>query len=359
MRIRHLAVGASLLTSATLFLLLLSVDDVVQVAEVVVEPPPVVVVETPPPPPTCPPCVETAPGERRCAPSAFIAGVPKAGSTTLWNTLRQHPNAARGGPKELNFWNRRVVALDDKADYLGRSAAKAAQASVGDCRLVMDASPKYFAGAGAAERIAAAVGPQARVIVLLRDPVRRILSEFEHAAAFDLQRPGGTVKMTRPQVRARIEAKLAERRRCNARFGLYNSTAVLRVYPMRSGDAEWVKCLDASNTFAAHSSYRANYARWTAAFAPEQLLFMSAEAVWAEPRAAADLATRFFGLPPYAYPEEVVNLKVRPAFGKTSQPDYHFDFGQGIVDLLEAEFAVEREWLAGAIRDGLVKIPSP
>ena len=120
-------------------------------------------------------------GVRRALPDFVIVGAQKAGTTSLHAYLLQHPQIFPGERKEvhyfdLNFdkselWYRshfpRRAELERNADAIDRPV------------LTGEASPYYLAHPHAAERIARLL-PDARIIVLLRDPVTRAYSHYRH-----------------------------------------------------------------------------------------------------------------------------------------------------------------------------------
>jgi hypothetical protein len=112
-----------------------------------------------------------APGLRA---NTVIAGVNKAGTTSLFVSLAAHPSVAAASVKETRYFlparfGQPLEPLTVYADYF-RTA--------GDRPVRLEATPAYFYGdaplVGAMER---ALGP-ARVIVVLREPVGRLISYF-------------------------------------------------------------------------------------------------------------------------------------------------------------------------------------
>lgn len=118
----------------------------------------------------------------RASPQLFIVGAPRAGTTTLYDMLRRHPDVFMSPRKEPGFFHlhgqrarwrgpgdRRAVA------DLGTYARLFAGARPG--QLVGEASTVYLYSEVAAERIARCV-PEARVIAILREPAERAHSNF-------------------------------------------------------------------------------------------------------------------------------------------------------------------------------------
>ena len=106
-------------------------------------------------------------------PNFLIVGAPKCGTTALHAYLAQHPDVFMSDPKEphyfgtdLEFRYRRRPSDEQYRSYF---------AGAGDRRRIGEASVWYLYSGCAADEIAEAV-PEARIIVMLRDPVEMIPS---------------------------------------------------------------------------------------------------------------------------------------------------------------------------------------
>jgi hypothetical protein len=107
-------------------------------------------------------------------PDAIIAGTNKAGTTSLFRYLTDHPQVCGSSLKETSFFSRckGKPTPDGLATYSGYFS------HCPEGALLIEASPNYlFGGRAVAEGIRNAV-PDARLIFLLRDPVSRLLSFF-------------------------------------------------------------------------------------------------------------------------------------------------------------------------------------
>lgn len=106
-------------------------------------------------------------------PDFFIIGAPKCGTTALSEYLRQHPEIGFSNPKEPIYFCTdfpRLRNFTEEADYL--------QSCFGQCadpgyRAVGEGSTAYFFSAAAPGNILA-FAPQARFIVMLRNPLEMI-----------------------------------------------------------------------------------------------------------------------------------------------------------------------------------------
>ncbi len=105
-------------------------------------------------------------------PNLFILGAPKCATSALWHYLRQHPDIYMWRKEmhyfgqDLVFKNKPRMTLDT---YLGHYKDAGAERYRGDCAIW------YLYSTTAAAEIAAA-SPEARCIVLLRDPVDMLYS---------------------------------------------------------------------------------------------------------------------------------------------------------------------------------------
>lgn len=105
-------------------------------------------------------------------PAGFILGAPKCGTTALASYLAAHPAIAFSRVKEPHFFAHDLDGLKTKralADYREGFTA------TGDTRLLMEGSVWYLYSEVAVPAILAA-RPDARFVVMLRDPVRMLPS---------------------------------------------------------------------------------------------------------------------------------------------------------------------------------------
>jgi hypothetical protein len=112
-------------------------------------------------------------------PNLIIAGVHKAGTTSLYSYLGKHPQICPSFRKEIGFFvplmfDREIPALEEYSKYFTHC---------GNEYFRMEASPSYLYGK---EKIAEAIRkaiPDAKIIVILRDPTDRLLSFFSRAVS--------------------------------------------------------------------------------------------------------------------------------------------------------------------------------
>jgi len=130
-------------------------------------------------------------------PTFVIAGMPKAGTTALAAHLQGHPDVFVAPQKEVHFFDTNFEWGVDW--YRSQFAGAAGQPAIGD------ATPTYVATESNIERMASLL-PEARVILVVRNPVDRAISHywwmrggaglerrtFEDAVRAEMKDPDGT-----------------------------------------------------------------------------------------------------------------------------------------------------------------------
>jgi Sulfotransferase domain len=105
-------------------------------------------------------------------PTFVIAGAQKCGTSTLVAPLRRHPEVHMARPKEVHFFDRK---LDRGLEwYAHQFTPRARQRQFGE------SSPTYLYDERACEAMCRML-PQAKIVVILRDPVQRAYSHFWHS----------------------------------------------------------------------------------------------------------------------------------------------------------------------------------
>ncbi len=109
-------------------------------------------------------------------PNFLIIGAAKAGTTSLYHYLRQHPQVFMSAVKEVNFFayagqGSRQFPVRSLEEYGALFREVRAEKAVGE------ASPRYLSHPEAAERIRRTL-PEVRLVASLRDPVERAYSGY-------------------------------------------------------------------------------------------------------------------------------------------------------------------------------------
>ena len=120
----------------------------------------------------------------RPLPDFLILGAQKAGTTALYSYLRQHPSIAGPPWKEVSFFDRhyRRGTAWYRGNFPSTLYLRRMQSRTGVKPVVGEASPSYMFHPLGAERVRAVV-PNARLIVLVRNPIDRALSHYHHEVA--------------------------------------------------------------------------------------------------------------------------------------------------------------------------------
>lgn len=109
-------------------------------------------------------------------PNFIVIGAGKAGTTSLWGYLREHPQIFMSEPKELNFfttehnWGRGLAWYESHFDDAGDAVA------IGEVTGSYTNWPNF---AGVPERMVEVL-PEARLVYVIRHPVERIVSAFRY-----------------------------------------------------------------------------------------------------------------------------------------------------------------------------------
>jgi hypothetical protein len=230
---------------------------------------------------------EPSPGARELMPNFFLVGAMKAGTTSLANLLARHPDVYLPPIKEPNFFATDVnattdprgrhhsfdaitveAALDpvkprraqvaivrDRTEYQALYAAGAGRARRGDC------STAYLFSRRAAEEIAACC-PDARILVMVRDPVTRAISEYRMRRA---------IGSARGPLAAEIEEELA---------------AIARNAPVHHGARLYLRA----------GFYAEQIERFRRAFGPENVMILVFERFIRDQQGHVDAVCDFLGI---------------------------------------------------------------
>lgn len=209
-------------------------------------------------------------GEREL-PTYYIVGVKRGGTTSLDEYLVAHPLVLRGLVEkgcryyDVNYhrgpaWYRTHLPLSKDVDRL--------EAALGARPVLGESSPYYCFHPEAPARIAADT-PDARLFLVLRDPVERAWSHYQYEVARGFETLDPLAALLAEEARLTVEGE-RERWYAHRHF-----------------------------SYAARSRYAEQIARLHAHFAPEQLLVLRSEDLFADPAAVMGRAFDHLGLPPH------------------------------------------------------------
>ncbi|HHP7246091.1 MAG TPA: sulfotransferase family protein [Elainellaceae cyanobacterium] len=134
-------------------------------------------------------------------PNFLMIGAMKAGTTSLYRYLKQHPQIFMSPVKEPNFFALEGEALDDpRVSVTDIKAYQALFNGVTDELAIGEASVRYLYSPKAAERIQHHI-PDAKLIAVLRDPVERAFSAYvyQYSRGSDLSRDFGEALRLEPE----------------------------------------------------------------------------------------------------------------------------------------------------------------
>jgi hypothetical protein len=124
--------------------------------------------------------VRRATAATRLLPDWLVIGAQKAGTTSLYYYLVEHPDVAPAFAEEVHFFDHHWA---DGLSWYRANFPLAARRDVRRLRgrgcLVGESTPYYLYHPAVPERVRATV-PDARLVVLLRNPVDRAYSQYQH-----------------------------------------------------------------------------------------------------------------------------------------------------------------------------------
>ena len=202
----------------------------------------------------------------RPLPDFLIIGAQKAGTTALYAYLREHPGITGPSWKEVSYFDRHYAR--GEAWYRGNFPNTLRARG-----LVGEASPSYMFHPLGPERVAALV-PDVKLIALVRDPVDRAFSHYQHEVAL------GREELSFEDALAAEDERLR------------GEEARMLADPTYFSHAWW------NYTYAARGRYAEQLERWLAVFPPEQLLIVPSEEMLAEPEQTHARVLEFLGAAP-------------------------------------------------------------
>ncbi len=218
----------------------------------------------------------------RVLPDAIIVGAQRCGTTSFFRYMKQHPQIVTSPWKEVHYFDREVSFAKGPGWYRAHfptrfSLARKTRAD-GLRRVTLEGTPAYLYRPAAAPRMAALV-PNARLIVLLRDPAKRAPSNYRNA-----KRKGRTDESFAELV-AREQAWLAA--------GSPPDPDPKPRHLLRRG------------MYVEQLEHLFGY------YPREQVLILESEKMYADPQASCDQAFEFLGLPPHPIDSGRVHNKTK------------------------------------------------
>jgi hypothetical protein len=207
----------------------------------------------------------------RVLPDFLIIGAQKAGTSALHAYLDQHSAVGTGSHKEIHYFT--LYAQRSLEWYRSHFPTQSGMERLGARTRVGESTPYYLFHPAAPER-ARRVLPDARLIVLLRNPVDRAHSHHNHEVAQGFESLGFEEALeAEPGRLAGLEERL-----------LADPTAVSHEHRHFS--------------YFARGSYAEQLERWFACYPAERFLVLFSEDLFADPVGTTIRAQQFLGLEP-------------------------------------------------------------
>lgn len=188
-------------------------------------------------------------------------GTQKGGTTYLHRLLQQHPQVFLAHPKEVHYFSlHQDRGLDWYANHFADASTRQRCGEV---------TPYYLFHSLAPERIAVEL-PAVKLIVLLRDPVERALSQYFHSRRLGLEP-------------LELEAAFAAE---SERLADADET-------LQRGESH---CSHQQHSYLSRSRYEQQLPRFNALFGDEQLLVLRSEDLFDQPQRVWVKVLTFLGL---------------------------------------------------------------
>ena len=209
-------------------------------------------------------------------PDFVIIGAQRGGTTSLFKYLVAHPDIYPAALKEVHFfdrsfdrgvgWYRSFFPLALQRWYVTRVRRRAF--------VTGEATPYYLFHPRAPERMAALL-PHVKLIAILRNPVDRAYSQYNH------------------EVRRGLESMSFVEALQREREMLVTEQAVLQADPI------YCSTLHQHHAYLARGRYVEQLQVWQHYFPREQMLVLQSEAFYADPASSLAQVMDFLGLSPF------------------------------------------------------------
>ncbi|MGQ0745104.1 MAG: sulfotransferase family protein [Acidimicrobiales bacterium] len=221
---------------------------------------------------------------RRPLPDFLVIGAQRAGTSSLYKWLEGHPQVVASLRKETEYLTARWCR--GEAWYRGHFASRSRRGLFarhqGRPLMSFEASPNYLFHPLAPAR-AGMLMPGARLVALLRNPVDRAYSHYQHEVRSGRERLGFEAALDAEETRLAGEEDQMAADPC------YRSLA-------------WEQ-----SSYTSRGRYADQLARWFAVFDPSRLMVVRSEDLYADTATTYARITDFLGLDPWQ-PEKFANF---------------------------------------------------
>ena len=250
----------------------------------------------------------------RALPDFMIVGFPRCGTTSLWTHLDQHPRIYAPKDKELHFFSVRYDSglKNYLLDFPTRKEKIKSKLSI------FEASPDYILYPKAMERIKIHL-PKVKMIILLRNPVTQIYSQYQKFVTQGLETESLENLMKDDENRLKIYTKRCE----NNIIKNYTSWFYIPYF----SHAKYVKYIKEALDF----------------FPQEQFLFLKTEDLNNNPQGVVTKCLDFLELDGHPIKKEFHNKKRKYANPLSTElrkqlSDYFKPFNEELEELLGMKF---------------------
>ncbi len=240
----------------------------------------------------------------RTRPDFLFIGGAKCGSTSFAVYLDAHPQVCIRGPKEPNFWSWGKCQNEYQDFYVNESPIARPAA---EDRVSGEFSTSYLLHPLAPRRIYAAL-PEAKIIMMLRNPVDRAYSHYMMSELRGFEPDCSFDEIVRREIEE-APVLLEAHQRCfmNPKGGIASCITRPDGMPVRvashrerGASIELTSNQDLRNyyfkSYVFRSLYHDQVKRWMAVFPADQLLIMQSERFFKDPSLHMAKASTFLGL---------------------------------------------------------------
>lgn len=216
---------------------------------------------------------------KRAFPEFLIIGTKRGGTTSMFKYLQRHPNILPMWPgvenaKKTHYFDQNYQRgpLWYRSHFPTDLQRQRVEKATGARAITGEAAPYYMFHPLVLERVVKTM-PQAKVIVLLRNPVDRIWSHYHERVNAGTEQLGFREALDAEEERMRGEAE-----RLVSEPGYYSERHDFSSYRSRG-------------------RYLEHLAPWLDQFYPDQLHVVRSEDLYSQPQVVLPAAHRFLGLP--------------------------------------------------------------
>ncbi|XP_033630983.1 heparan sulfate glucosamine 3-O-sulfotransferase 1-like [Asterias rubens] len=224
--------------------------------------------------PLLPLSVRTTLGCNKKLPRAIVIGVKKGGTGAFKFFLRYHP--------QVSYTNGEPHYFSVKKFNYNAKTYKTMMAESTSGQLTVEGTPSYFSVQKTANRVKKAL-PHVKLILLLRDPVKRAISDYVHVQQVM------TTERRHDDTRKRSDIQIGSRYEIASTFkeSIFHSNGSLKTYNLLLVKGQYVNFLS----------------RWLEQFPLKRILILDGSSFTKDPLPTLKKVEEFLGITPYFTPD--------------------------------------------------------